>query len=104
MSTLGSSCVVGPGIELKPSSTEVPVVNTDVSMPLENARPSPITTSARMPCGSSTSDEPSSDISRHIAIVNELSLSGRLSRNHPTAPSRSRRRVEVSSVVCIARA
>ena len=60
-----------------------PAVNTDVSMPDENARPLPITTSARR-SGSSRSSLPSARSSCHIWIVNELSLSGRLRRSQPT--------------------
>src|SRR5262249_14526696 len=82
-SAVGSSCVDGPSTSER-SFSRLPV-KTDVSMPEENARPSPTTISARN-VGSSTSPRPSAAISRHILIVNELSLSGRLSRNHPISP------------------
>src|SRR5215510_2920195 len=64
--------------------------NTEVSMPLENARPSPITTSARS-SRSSRSVAPSSRSSRHISGVNAFNRSGRESRSHPTGPTRSKR-------------
>ena len=70
-----------------------PPANTDVSMPLENARPSPMTTSARMSPGSSSSDAPSS---AHLAPHLErerVQLVGAVERSQPTRPSRSKRRV-----------
>jgi len=63
-------------------------VKTLVSMPDENARPLPITTSARS-SGSSASSRPSVRISCHMRIENALSRSGRLSRSQPTASTRS---------------
>ena len=64
---------------------DVPPVNTLVSIPDENARPLPITTSARM-VGSSPISRPSLRISSHIATVKLLSFSGRSSRSHATSP------------------
>ncbi len=55
-------------------------------MPLEKARPSPITTRQRR-LASSPSDSPSLASSSHISIVMALSRSGRLSRSQPTAPT-----------------
>ena len=63
-------------------------VNNDVSMPDENARPLPMTTTARR-SPSSRSSRPSSRISRHMAMVKQFNRSGRLRRSHPTAPFRS---------------
>ena len=50
-------------------------MNTDVSMPDENARPLPITTSARR-SGSSRSSLPSARSSCHIWIVKRVELVG----------------------------
>ena len=63
-------------------------VNTDVSMPLENARPSPMTIERAQVAGVGEQRRAELRASRATSsAVNELSLSGRFSTSRPTWPS-----------------
>ena len=70
-----------------PAMPPPPPANTDVSRPLENARPSPMTINARMSPGSARSDAPRWRNSRHMSKVIALSLSGRFNTRRATWPS-----------------